>query len=86
MPTRGMPVATQQDLCTQKYVRHWICSPIPRKARERSLVDETWVRCSMTAALGYLPSLSDQGLYWCGLSREKQHFTSVATDRGTWRR
>ena len=72
MPTHGMPVAAQQDLCTQKYVRRWIYNPIPRKARERSLVDETWVRCSMTAALGYLPSLSVQGLYWGGLSRKEQ--------------
>lgn len=39
--THGMPVATPQDLCTQKYVRHWIYNLIPPKARERSLVDET---------------------------------------------
>lgn len=67
-----MPVATQQDLCTRKYVRHWIYNLLPPKVRERFLVDETWVKCNMTAALGYLPSLSVQGLYQCGLSREGQ--------------
>jgi hypothetical protein len=58
-----MPVATRQDLCTEKRVHHWIYNPVPRKARERSLVDGTWVMYNMTAALGYLPLPSVQGLY-----------------------
>jgi hypothetical protein len=50
-----MLVATQQDFYIQTYARHSIYNPIPRKVRECSLVDETWVMCSKTAGLEYLP-------------------------------
>ena len=57
-----MPVARQRDLGNQIYAHHWIYNPVPLKVRECSLVDETWVVCSMILGLERLPLPSVQCL------------------------
>ena len=79
-----MPVATQQDLGNQIYAHHWMYNPIPRKVRGCSLVDGTWVTCSMKAGLEHLPLPNVQRLNVSSV-KERQ-FIGVGTHPGTWHR
>jgi len=78
-----MPVVPQQDLGNQMYAHHWIYNPFPRKVRRCSLVDGTWVMCSMMAGLEHLPSSNVQRLNVSGFSHNEQQFIGVATYPGT---
>jgi hypothetical protein len=81
-----MLVATQQDLYIQKYAHHWIYNLVLRKVRECSLVDGTWIMCSMTAVLEYLPLPSVHRLDLFKFIHGERQIISVATDLRTWHR